>query len=231
MSLNTFDMSKINIFTLIRDAINAKMLIALGIIEKVMDDTNVIVSPLARDNPSVMPIHCSYVDRKSAVLQVSGTPCVGDIVLILSLNHYEDGMFDAKESLYRKSRNGYSLMTCIAIPIGTKADDAIFSVSVTEEDAVATSKKPVSLSVDGDHTDTATGVRSIEGSEIDLNGSSKSLVTGDLQSALTGLSNAINTELTKIAAAINALAPGSYVPSATAIDITSSLTTTIKTDG
>ena len=231
MGLDTFKLSNSNMFTLIAEAINGKMLLALGIVLEVLEGNEVVVEPLAKGSEAYLPVQCTYVGRRSAVLQVQSVPTVGDIVLVLSLQHYEDGMFNASKALYRPFLNGYSLLTCLAIPVGTPDDTSVFSVVADAETLTASAKKPVSVSVEGDHSESATGKRLVSASAIELNGNTKALVTGDLQSTLTSLATALNTEFTKIATAINALAPGAYVPSPVSVDITSTLTTTVKTDG
>lgn len=74
--------------------------------------------------------------------------------------------------------------------------------------------------------------RIINSKGIELNGNTKTLVTGaELQSALTASDGMINTELGKIAVLLNTLIPGSYVVTPVVTTITPALTTTVKTGG
>lgn len=74
-----------------------------------------------------------------------------------------------------------------------------------------------------------TGVITANGQTIELNGNIDNVVKFiPLDSALQSQATAINTELTKIATAINSLAPGAYVPTPVTVNIAASKVDTVK---
>lgn len=66
---------------------------------------------------------------------------------------------------------------------------------------------------------------------IELNGNTKNLVRfQDLEAGLNSYGSGVSTELTKIAAAINAIVPGSYTPTPPSFNISAAKIDNIKTN-
>ena len=167
-------------------------------------------------------ITCKYLTPSAASFEEVITPAVGDKVLFIALEHKSDSMFTAQESIEIDRNNGYTLLSCVAIPVGTIKNAAKTTVTATHDLFKIESTVPVTVTAK---------TLDVGADTIHLNGDSKSLtMQAPLNTQLQTLVTALQAELVKIASGIVA-GGGAYTPGTLSLDISSAATTTIKTGG
>lgn len=216
-------------FSVIRSLVNKTVIHDYGIISRDMGDGYVEVLSVQRKCGSVQRIACKYLTMRSSMLSVSLPPTVGDLVMVIALQHRDDKMFTDGSPVDVYIPTGYSYDSCVAIPLGVFNEEAQNRVHVTEEgvavevtEALSATAKSVAVTAEENAT--------VEASEIHLNGSSKSLVThAELNAALSSFVTQLGLTL---ASGSNGGGPVVFAVSPpSSIDISSAATSTVKTGG
>lgn len=216
-------------FSVVRSLINKTVIHDYGIISRDMGDGYVEVLSVQRKCGSVQRIACKYLTISSSMLSVSLPPTVGDLVMVIALQHRDDKMFTEGSPVDVYIPTGYSYDSCIAIPIGVFKEDAANRVSVTEDGVAVEVTESLSVTAKGVSISSEENA-AIDAAEIHLNGSSKSLVThAELDAALSSYVTQIGLTL---ASGSNGGGPVVFaVAPPSSIDISGAATSTVKTGG
>ena len=125
-----------DIFAYIKKFASSTFHTGIGFIEEVKDDGTVIVLLSYSDSKAVTRVRCEYLVQSSAQIEVSSPPKVDDIVLVISMQHKQESIFTESKVVEVPRKTGYTLLSCVCIPIGVVKNSAMTKVHA--EDGIFT---------------------------------------------------------------------------------------------
>lgn len=126
-----------DIFSYIKSYSHSVFHTGIGFIEEVRDDGTVIVLLSYSKDDYTTRVKCEYLTQSSHNLEVSAPPRIDDVVLVLSMQHKEPSLFTATKPVEINSITGYTLLSCVCVPLGViknsaktriKVDDGEYSI-------------------------------------------------------------------------------------------------------
>ena len=122
--MDALDFNKSDIYTNIKSMIDGTPLHDYGIIDEVFEDGYVGVVSVQKRYGGICRLECKYLTTASAALSVEVLPEVGNLVILVSLQHRQDSIFSAVEPIEVSERTGYTRLSCVAIPVGVFKEDS-----------------------------------------------------------------------------------------------------------
>lgn len=129
----------------LRSALTGTGFAFLGKIKEVIDRKHVVVTKKATLTNQEQVFGCRVFNLTSSLVELDVMPSEGDEVLVVSLQHLSDAVVDGDEPVVADRYNGYTLQSCVAIPIGSsrgkaqviiKVDDGKVSIDTDSDIAV-----------------------------------------------------------------------------------------------
>lgn len=130
-----FEFLKHDIYTVILDKIKSSLFISYGIVKSVPVEGVVEVDLVVNKNNNVTRLTCTVLHYNTKNVEIESPLQEGDLVLVLSLNLFDSGMFTTDSVINNKNAVvGYSELSCVAIPMGICAGEAPIKISFTDEE-------------------------------------------------------------------------------------------------
>lgn len=145
--MDPFELLKHSEYNSIATLINSAMIHDYGIIVQDIGDGDVEVLSVQKRRGSVTRMQCKYLSSSSSLLSVSLKPMPGDLVLIVGLQNKKESFFTATEPIEVTKSPGYTVLNCVAIPLGVFNSEASAKVTVTDETVTLESLLPVTAIV------------------------------------------------------------------------------------
>lgn len=240
--LDGFTANNSDMYTNIRSILNKTLLHDYGIIYEVFDDGYVAAYSVQKRGGTLKRLECRYLTPRSKSVSVENKPEVGDLVLILTLQHRDDEIFDLEEPIEVSNPRGYSEMNCVCIPLGSFNDEAetVTKARFNDEGCSVETEGKLLAKAKEDMTLESEEKVIVNGDTVEIRGNSKHFVTyEDLDTALslfqasvdTAIAGAITGHVHSAVPALGPAAPGVGAAPATSIDISASKTDNVKTGG